>query len=50
MESHIPFTYPNSDAEEDFYNEAEDLQVDGVDIIRSCLCLACGGGNGVTRM
>jgi hypothetical protein len=26
VKSHIPFTYPNSDAEEDFYDEAEDLR------------------------
>jgi len=28
----------------------DDLTVEGVDIIHGCLCLSCGGGNGVTRM
>lgn len=36
--------------EEDTESEQVDNTIEGVDVIHDCLCMACGLGNGITRM
>jgi hypothetical protein len=34
----------------DDMNIDDDNQIEGVDVIKGCLCMRCGDGNGITRV